>query len=71
MSMILEEMSYRKWMNQGVVVTEEICLPDEGKGVAVPGNITEEEKYMEQKVAFVAYQVQFKTLVFLFFYFCI
>lgn len=54
-------------MNQGVVVTEEICLPDEGKGVAVPGNITEEEKYMEQKVAFVAYQVQFKTLVFLFF----
>lgn len=37
---------------------EDICLPNEGKGVAMPGNITEEKKCMEQKVVFVAYQVQ-------------
>lgn len=36
---------------------EEVCLPDGEKGVAMPGNVTEEEKYMKQKVAFVAYQV--------------
>lgn len=43
---------------------EEVCLPDEGKGVVVPGSITEEEKYMEQKVVFVAYQVQNLKLFF-------